>query len=266
MSSTWKVPEAKKGFGVELEFHVPSPTHQDVENEKFKFFSEFACDDWLSNYFGLKEDESCGQNDWRGDYWEGLEINLGIFPLNRGGLVHFRKILDVIYHDIKLLKKEVNCKVPFTKNCGFHVHLSEGLFESKDSIDNFSNLFKRFQRDIFKRLVHGSRTNNDCVGHLCAGDDGISYDHFMCVNHSEYHKTIEVRHAGMTANKDSLVNWIKFVSLMHDMAHNVDAEKIKPKESLISFLKEYPVPKWIGKDKFLQWTVLPKRSRFPLTM
>src|ERR1035437_2024770 len=163
MADIWKLPTARKGFGIELEFHIPSDiVREQFTQEESKFFSRFRNNRRLNTYCLLKSDCSAGRTcDSGWDYmWDGLEINLGIFPLNNKGISHFQETLNIIYDDIKVFMQKYKYKRPFSRTCGFHVHLSRTLFEKENSVDNFYGLFHQYQKDIFTQLVHKSRDGN----------------------------------------------------------------------------------------------------------
>jgi hypothetical protein len=263
MSAKWKeLPSATSGFGVELEFHVPYNIK--TNHPKSKFFPLFKESRSPTRFSSLKSDCTCGRcSDYDYDYgWSGLEIVLGVFPLDDAGTRHFQEMLSSIYHDIFLLKNEARCKTPFSRSCGFHLHLSKDLF-SKDTLETFFQLFYDYQDGIFEHLVHSSRSKNENIYKMSSSFPG--YSHFVCTNVSESHPTVEIRHAGMTYNQESLINWVKFVRLMYQVSQNDQFfdEFTKTKE-LLPAIKKFKAPRWFGKTDFLKWVKMPVDERFPI--
>jgi hypothetical protein len=267
MAGIWKLPNAQKGFGVELEFHIPSYiVIERFVREESKFFSLFKNNYRLNSYCLLKSDCSAGRmsyNGWGDSEWDGLEVNLGIFPLNNKGINHFQETLDAIYDDLRIFMQKYKYKKPFSRGCGFHVHLSRSLFERQNSLANFYGLFHQYQKDIFSQLVHKSRDGNTYSRKLLGTWE--TDDHYVCVNRNTRHHTIEIRHAGMTSNKETMVNWTKFIQLMHHLSQcPAKLSKFKQNDKLMEAIDGLSRATMVSKDRFMQWVESTDEDRFSL--
>ena len=255
------LPKAESGFGVELEFHVPQDIS--VKHKGLKFLSKFSKDRYkkLNPFTCIKGDCSCGKRGWYG--WDGLEINLGVFSLDRKGIKGFDSILDGIYHDIAILKeKDPNCKNPITRTCGFHVHVSRGLFK-QGVPTNFLSLWHKYQDDIFQHFTHPCRMKSCYVIRLDS-PFAWSSDHGSCLNYS-HHPTYEIRHMGMTSSTEALVNWVKFIYLMVETAQDQDAHaSFLKSKTLLDGLENTSYPAWFEREKFLNWARKSPKSKFPV--
>jgi hypothetical protein len=262
------VPTASSGFGVELECCIDSDTLYDWHRKKdsrLKFFSRFKENDFCK----IKDDSSCGGEINLGIF-DFTPKNIHKFSKTVESFCSDLKLIglsleDEIRKDFDLKKDEPideymvdefistgqgldqngHLEV-FSYNCGMHVHLSRSLFPNDSSIERFFSIFGKYEDDIFRYCVDSTRSGNEYAVTLTELGKHEYYkmweiedlEHYHCVNLSQNHDTIEIRHSGMYSNTKSVKNWLLVIYELYKHSLTVKAfEKIQKHPTLKSLLE-----------------------------
>jgi hypothetical protein len=187
-----------------------------------------SCVEWT-----CKEDESCG--------WE---VTSPVFDSTPNSFKVLNNVLSYLEEFIDPKATE--------KHCGLHVHFSVPHF-TETQISTAFKIFKAMEPSILK--IWPGRTHSEYVRSLrslncdrllhnhCNYDDEKAYDHYLAVNINRFKErgSIEVRYAKGTTNTQDIINWVKLLLCIFEIAkHNkITVAKSKTIVPLCSLIMKY---------------------------